>query len=375
MIFYYIIGIYVIMNLVLSITWMKAQDSTLWGIDDIKKKGDLPKFTIIVPVRNEAKNILELLESLEKQTYPKLYFEVIIANDSSNDNTVEIIENFKKNNCINLVINTLNEKIGNTSPKKRAISESIILAKNEIIITTDGDCIVPTDWLLAYANLYQSKPTNFAFGLVTFKEKTKSIFEHFQVLEFASLQGVAAASLMLKSPNMCSGANMSYRKSAFEAVNGYEGNEEIASGDDEFLMHKMVKVFPNDVHFLKQKASIVSTNAHQSLKQFTSQRRRWASKWKSYENKWISVLAIYIFVCNLSVYLIPLFFNLQVALTLIILKFIAEGIFIGLIIKYLGKLKSSVYLLILQIIYPFYVTFFGLIVQKKGYIWKERQLK
>ena len=103
MIFYYIIGSYVIMNLVLSITWMKAQDSTLWGIDDIKKKGDLPKFTIIVPVRNEAKNILELLESLEKQTYPKLYFEVIIANDSSNDNTVEIIENFKKNNCINLV--------------------------------------------------------------------------------------------------------------------------------------------------------------------------------------------------------------------------------------------------------------------------------
>ena len=375
MMFYFIIGSYVFMNLVLSITWLRAKYCTLLETDKLTKEGELPKFTIIVPVRNEAGNILELLQSLENQTYPKLYFEVIIANDSSNDNTVEIIENFKKINSINLVINTLNEKIGNTSPKKRAISESIILAKNEIIITTDGDCIVPTDWLLAYANLYQTKPTKFTFGLVTFREKKKSIFEHFQVLEFASLQGVAAASLMLKNPNMCSGANMSYCKIAFEEVGGYAGNEKIASGDDEFLMHKMAETFPDEVHFLNQRASIVSTNAHQSLGEFISQRRRWASKWKSYENKWISVLAIFIFTCNLSVYLIPFFLPFPIGLTLILLKFIAEGIFIGLIIKYLDKSKSLVYLPLLQIIYPFYVIFFGLIVQKKGYIWKERRLK
>ena len=60
-------------------------------------------------IRNEAQNILNLLEDLEKQSYPKANFEVIIADDNSTDNTLKIIKLFAKKCSINLIINELGE--------------------------------------------------------------------------------------------------------------------------------------------------------------------------------------------------------------------------------------------------------------------------
>ena len=52
---------------------------------------------------------------------------------------------------------------------------------------------------------------------------------------------------------MCNGANIAYTKKIFEEVNGFKGNEHIASGDDEFLMHKIFEKYPDKVLFLKKK--------------------------------------------------------------------------------------------------------------------------
>ena len=44
---------------------------------------------------------------------------------------------------------------------------------------------------------------------------------------------------------------MAYKKAAFLEVEGYRGNEEIPSGDDEFLLQKIAKRYPGRVGFLK----------------------------------------------------------------------------------------------------------------------------
>jgi len=51
-----------------------------------------PLISIIIPARNEARNIRACLESLVAQTYPSL--ELIVVDDRSTDNTLEIIQDF-----------------------------------------------------------------------------------------------------------------------------------------------------------------------------------------------------------------------------------------------------------------------------------------
>ena len=68
-------------------------------------------------------------------------------------------------------------------------------------------------------------------------------------LEFAGLVGVGAACLARQQPTMCNGANLAYRRAAFEAVGGYADNAHLASGDDEFLLHKIHAAFPGTAAF------------------------------------------------------------------------------------------------------------------------------
>ena len=374
----FIIAIYFLMNLGLIIVWLtnsiftsnSAQISTQF-------------ISVIIPVRNEAENIRALLEDLEKQTYPKDTFEVIIADDDSTDNTLDIIKDFQKKTVINIIINQLPSKENNVSPKKRAIDSSIQLAKGTLIVTTDGDCRVGQNWLSTIAH-FQSKTKAYLISSpVTFilEPQAPSLWHKIQVIEFSSLIGSGACAMFIGKPNMCNGANLGYLKSVFHEVGGFAGNEDLASGDDEFLMHKIAAKYPDKVHFLKSEEAIVETQAHDSLRSFYYQRKRWASKWKHYHNWQTTALAVFIFLANFSVILtlIGYIFNvveLNDLWVIIGLKFSAELVFLSLIIRFLRK-KSLIWLIpLVQIIYPLYVTFFGLIAQGKNeYMWKGRKLK
>ncbi len=349
--------------------------------------------SLIIPVRNEAKNILFLLQDLEKQTLSRERFEVIIADDDSTDGTLDIVQEFQKNTSITLIINQLPPKTNNTSPKKRAIDSSIKLAKFDLITTTDGDCRVGAKWLETIADFQAQTGAYLVSAAVTFNKNTiveqnslihsltHSLINSAQTIEFASLIGTGACSMFVGKPNMCNGANLTYLKSAFYDVGGFAGNETLASGDDEFLMHKIAKKYPDKVHFLKNQTAIVSTQAHDSWQSFYNQRKRWASKWRHYDNWQTTALAVFIFMANLG---LPLAFGCWLSdfvtfsdfLSIIFLKFSAEFVFLSLIVSFLRK-KSLIWLIpFVQVIYPFYVVFFGIVAQDKSeYIWKGRKLK
>jgi cellulose synthase/poly-beta-1,6-N-acetylglucosamine synthase-like glycosyltransferase len=395
-----ITGIYFLANLGLVIIWLRNPiQSSL--IVSPRLLGEVPKrLTVIIPVRNEAENILHLLLDLEKQTYSKHNFDVIVADDDSTDDTLKIVQEFQKNTNINLIINQLPPKTNNTSPKKRAIDSSINLASGQLIITTDGDCRVGVKWLESIANFQTKTGAYLVSCAVTFDnaafDKAQAPFSrrysailsfshafinNIQIIEFASLIGSGACAMFVQKPNMCNGANLTYLKSVFYEVNGFSGNEGLASGDDEFLMHKIAAKYPDKVRFLKSQDTIVETKAHTSCRSFYNQRKRWASKWQHYTNWQTTALAVFVFFANLVV---PLSFCIWIfdfisakSLVLVLsLKFFAEFIFLSLIISFLRK-KSLIWLIpFVQIIYPLYVVFFGLVAQKQGeYVWKGRKLK
>jgi len=374
-ILYLIFGAYCLFNVGLLYTWSRMHQKEKFFT---KSERDTAFVSVIIPARNEEANILALLQDLNKQVYPFSHFEVFVANDNSTDETATLVEAFKKEANYTLqLVNLPSDRV--SSPKKRAILTCINQAQGSIIMTTDGDCRVLPTWIEAVANRFVSTNSQLVSSPVTFIDE-QTFWSKIQIIEFASLIGAGACSMFAGRPNMCNGANLAYKKQAFLEVGGFAGNEQLASGDDEFLMHKIAKVFPNQLSFLASQDAIVKTTAQPTLRHFYNQRKRWASKWKQYDDWKIIALAIFVFsvnfgfVCTLVGGLFSWISRIDFTL-LVLLKCLAEWLFLSKVVRFLGHQALRKYIGIVQIIYPFYVSFFGLIAQGKGYQWKGRRLE
>jgi cellulose synthase/poly-beta-1,6-N-acetylglucosamine synthase-like glycosyltransferase len=376
--FLVVIGVlYASFTIALAVTWWKipmqlADNKTVTD----SFLGTSPRITVVIPVRNETANLPALLNDLNQQTYPN--FEVIVADDASTDNTLAIAQTFVKNSKFQLTALPLAD-IRTASPKKRAITESIGIATGDLILTTDGDCRVGPNWIAAFADFYQKYQPKMITGPVTFLP-SKTVFGALQTVEFASLIGSGACTLAWGRPTMCNGANLCYEKRVFAEVGGFAGVDHLASGDDELLMHKIAEHYPNGVRFLKNQAAIVQTDAHRSLVSFYNQRKRWASKWRTYRSWQPSALAVFVFLSNAAPVLALVgwlagWWGGGVVVAVAGLKVLPEVLFLGSILVFLQKKWAVSWILPTAVVYPFYVIFFGLAAQRKGYHWKGRKLE
>jgi len=240
----------------------------------------LPFVSIVIAVRNEEKHIASLLHGLGEQNYDTNLYEVIIVNDFSTDATEKIILSYKKQ--VNYKLKLIQNKKSN-SPKKQAIELAVSEAKGELILVTDGDCHVPCDWVSCHARAYKKTGAFFIAAPVKISLTENTFFQKLQQLEFASLIASGAACLHLGYPSMANAANMSFSKEVFKEIGGYKHTGATPSGDDELLMHKISKAYPDKLIFLKEKHAIVTTAALTNINSFLNQRKRWGSKWKHYQ--------------------------------------------------------------------------------------------
>lgn len=327
-------------------------------------------FTIIVPFRNEAENLPLLLESFSKMNYPADLFEVILVDDNSEEKFQNINSKFQIS-----IIDTI--RISN-SPKKDAITTAVPLVKTAWIITTDADCVVPENWLSALDNYIQTHKVAMLAGAVTY-ECNNSFLHHFQQLDLASLQGATIGSFGIGKAFMCNGANLAYTKSLFEELNGFDGNNTIASGDDVFLLQKAIARFPEKVHYLKSENTIVTTKAVDNWKALFYQRVRWASKTSSYQSSFGKLLGLIVFAGNLILVLslgfwimgsIPFLQLLFLSLS----KFIIDSILIFKTNRFLTQNKIR-YLVLSNLFYPFFSLSVALYAVFGKYEWKGRKFK
>ena len=336
------------------------------------------KLSVIIPVRNEARHILNLLHDLERQNYPPELFEVLIVDDHSEDKTSQLLLGAIPVTKLNLRLISLAELEGG-SGKKAAIRQGIAQATGELLVFTDGDCRVQPDWLRLFAYTYTSTNALFISGPVSFHH-THTLLERLQLVEFASLIGVGGASIGLRQPNMCNGANLAYTRKVFEEVGGFAGNEGIASGDDEFLLHKISKLYPERIAFLKHEGAMVYTEARKTVKSFISQRVRWASKWRSYQSWHVKLVALNVFAVNLLLFLaipavllnwLPLWvFGLGYAT-----KFAIDFLFLNRILAFMRQQNFLIYMLPMQLVYIPYVLYTAILGLTGRYQWKGRTIQ
>ncbi|PID58416.1 MAG: hypothetical protein CR986_07875 [Ignavibacteriae bacterium] len=109
-------------------------------------------FSVIIPTFNRADEIKELLESLINQSIPKEKFEVIVVDDGSNDNTLQLLENIKNNYPLTLRVLEQNHK-GPGEARNFGMEN----AKGKYFIFIDSDCIADKNWLAAYKKALDKK--------------------------------------------------------------------------------------------------------------------------------------------------------------------------------------------------------------------------
>ncbi len=357
--------IHVIFYMNLAFHWRRIQEPSI--------KEQLLPFSIIIPVRNESENIHRILECLQYQSYPKELYEVIIIDDFSEDDTIKMVHEI--NNTTNLSIRIFQLTDPTRKGKKYALTEGVKQATYDWIITTDADCWMNEGWLKSFNNVFEDN-INMVAGPVSIVGS--GLFGRLQQVEFAGLIGFGAVTLQEENPSMCSGANLGFKKQAFEAVRGYENNLFIPSGDDEFLLYNIMTSFPHSTRFLKASEAVVHTAAHSRLSSFINQRTRWTSKWK-YNKNWKVRFSAILFFLDYLLFIVAVLLTIigemdkYYLLMVLGLRYISLLLFVAPINSFLKGKNSLFPFLLFQIIYPLHVLFMGMNSIFGTYTWKGRK--
>lgn len=348
-----------------------------------KKQNSHSKFkriSVVIPFRNEAQNIPNLIHSLNQLSYPLKLWEVIFVDDSSEDHSKEILETSLKEVPFQYRILSLSDKFG----KKEALKAGFSAAQGEIIIQSDADCQFSTEWLQMHSNAYSSETIKLVCGAVMFNPP-KNIFEHLQQAEIMALMTTSKMTIEAGKPLMCNAANMSFCKSILPLVLDTFKQTGHPSGDDVYLLHRISSEYgAKAIAYLTEKQSFVLTNPLSSLHDFLMQRSRWASKTKTYSSFFAQFFAALVFLANMAFYLTfvyLIFFCKELCFIYIIAilsKFLID-ILTVLSFRKTYKIKIPKYqfsiLILLELLYPVYLISVLIFSILKPAVWKGRKIQ
>jgi len=333
--------------------------------------------SVIIPFRNEYENLERTCGTLSRLDYPESLLEVIFVDDHSGDGSSGLIEGFVKEGAFNFDVKVLKLSAKEGSSKKAALKKGIGKARGRLIVTTDADCSFGPFWVKSLVAVYEKTSSKILWGPVRYRPG-KGFLSKFFNLEFISLVTSGGGASGAGKPFICNGANLAFERSAFDEVNGYEGNEKYASGDDVFLLHKIIKKYGTGAAmFVRKEPAIIDTAPPESLSSFLLQRIRWASKSTGYRERQSVLVTATVFLFNLmlgslgmSMFIEPL---MAIPFTTILL--IKSGVDYRLLTKgadFLGYNFSIPLLLVFELVYIPYVVATGIISTLFSYSWKGR---
>jgi cellulose synthase/poly-beta-1,6-N-acetylglucosamine synthase-like glycosyltransferase len=260
------------------------------------------RVSILIPARNEANQLPACLQSLYQQSYPAHLMEIIVIDDFSEDETAQIAKDQTDSRVHLLQLKDLFEAGAQNSYKKLGITAGVNQARGELILTIDADCTAPPDWVALIVSYYQEQNVRLIAGPVNFRQNG-SWLGQFQALDLIGMMGITGAGFFRKTMLLGNGANLAYEKHLFQELNGFEGSDRFASGDDVFFIQKAAQVFPDQIAFLKNREATVWTDAMPDWKSLWKQRIRWATKSRGYQQTDMTLMLAGVYL--LCLFLLP----------------------------------------------------------------------
>ncbi|GLB52080.1 glycosyl transferase family 2 [Neptunitalea chrysea] len=248
-----------------------------------KKKKDhntqqLPPVSLVICAKNEAENLKRNLPSFCNQKYSA--FEIVLINDSSSDDTLEVMEGFaEKYNNIKIVNVAHNETFW--GKKKYALTLGIKVTSHNYLIFSDADCCPASEnWLTEMAGCFTNEKT-IVLGYGQYKKVKKSFLN--ALIRFETLITAMQYFGMAKigSAYMGVGRNLAYHKEEFLKHNGFVNHMHIKSGDDDLFVNEAAT--SKNVTISYTPDSFTISEPKTSFKNWIAQKRRHVSTAKHYK--------------------------------------------------------------------------------------------
>lgn len=234
--------------------------------------------SVIVCAKNEEENVKQFVPLLAEQNYHT--FEIVLIDDASSDNTLEIFEAFEKQySNVKLVKVENNEAFwGN---KKFALTLGIKAAKYEYLLFTDADCY-PTskDWITSMSSQFTAQK-NIVLGYGAYDKIAHSFLN--KIIRFETLLTATQYFSWAKigKPYMGVGRNMAYKREEFFKVRGFMDHMKIRSGDDDLFINQAATGENTTVCYVQD--SFTYSEPKKSFKDWFTQKRRHVSTANHYK--------------------------------------------------------------------------------------------
>ncbi|MDT0688886.1 glycosyltransferase [Salegentibacter sp. F188] len=246
--------------------------------------------SVIICAKNEAQNLKAFLPSILEQDH--LNYEVILINDASMDETLEVMENFQKNDPRIQIVDVKNIEAF-WANKKYALTLGIKRAKNSHLLFTDADCAPQSkSWISEMCkNLQQEKSIVLGYGGY-FKNKSSFLNKliRFETL-LTAIQYFSYAKMGI--PYMGVGRNLAYTSELFYQQSGFASHLHLRSGDDDLFVNEAAN--SSNTAICDQPAAFTRSVPKDSFNAWIKQKRRHVSTAKNYQKKHKLLLAFFYF--------------------------------------------------------------------------------
>jgi glycosyltransferase involved in cell wall biosynthesis len=352
MVYFYLIFVVILLSIFLLIFLVKDK------INKNERYYNLDEISVVIPFRNEAKNLPKILKSIENLILkPK---EFIFIDDHSEDDSLQILQ---KSEISKIIISLEKTDFG----KKAAIHKGVLSSKGRFILFWDADIIVKADF---FSVLSELKISNLL--ILPVKMRANSVLGYFASLDYYFLNSISFVCGKLNQHLVASAANLLVEKQLYTAYEEQNNSMHISSGDDMFLLN----FGKNNKYQITNKLDeslCVTCEAPANLKDFIHQRLRWIGKTKQVGDKFAFAIALLGLVYHLFVWLI-LFQNFDSFLLLIFLKVVVD---FTLFFPYVIKINDKTVLLF-STLYTFFYPIYFIMLTLSFFIikpkWKGRRI-
>ncbi|MDO7171858.1 glycosyltransferase [Mariniflexile sp. AS56] len=304
--------------------------------------------SVIICAKNEEKNLQNFLPSIISQRYPP--FEIVLINDASTDDTLEVMEAFAAEHSNIKIVNVKNIEAfwGN---KKYALTLGIKASTNDYLLFTDADCEpVSKDWIHNMCAHFNEEQT-IVLGYGAYSKIKKSFIN--KLIRFETLVTATQyfSFAQVGIPYMGVGRNLAYAKKEFFNANGFINHIKVRSGDDDLFINQVATKSNTAICFSENSftLSLPKTN----FKDWITQKRRHISTAKHYKATHKTLLALLYCTQLLFWILAPVLlittFNWQIVIGLILIRLTLQYTIFGLSSKKLGEQDLIIMLPFLEV--------------------------
>lgn len=231
-----------------------------------------PWVSVVVPSRDAARTLGNVLQDLHAQSLPHDRFEVLVIDDHSSDGTLALVRSMARQWTGLRAV-----ELAHGEGKKAAIALGVELARAPLVLVSDADVRSGPDRLGALVSFQQATAADMV--LMPVRTEGPGPLGALQAEEQFALLGAAVGTASNGIPVLAYGANMAFVRERFLMLGGYAG-QRATSGDDAFLLKRMFGA-GMQVSFLWNAAATVVATAEPTVRGFFSQRLRWAGKMRA----------------------------------------------------------------------------------------------